>query len=55
MVKPEVLIAASKKAARFTYNHYNWDENGNATTVKRTELKPQPLSKVVDALFNLAR
>lgn len=54
-VKREVLIAASKKAAQFRYNHYNWDENGNATTVQRTELKPQPLSKVVDTLFNLAR
>lgn len=54
-VSRDVLIAASKKAAQFKYNHYNWDENGNATSVKRTEMKPQPLSKVVDALFNLAR
>jgi hypothetical protein len=54
-VSRDVLVAASKKASQFRYNHYNWDENGNATTVKRTELKPQPLAKVLDALFELAK
>jgi len=54
-VDVSILIAASKKAAQFRYNHYNYDAKGNATTVKRAELKPQPLEKVVSTLIDLAK
>ena len=48
-----VVIAASKKAAQFRYNVYTYDAAGNST-LKRKELEPQPLGKVVNALFQQA-
>jgi hypothetical protein len=49
------LVAASNGAANFRLNWYNYDANGNATTIKRQELRPQPLSKVVNALITQSR
>lgn len=49
----DVLLAASKKAAQFRYNVFidGYAVNG----VKRSELKPQPLGKVVHYLISLAK
>ena len=52
-IDPGVLLAASKKASQFRYNIYKYDSAGNAT-LKRQELEPQPLGKVVNALFRQA-
>lgn len=48
------VINASKKAAQFRYNMYDYAADGTAI-LRRAELKPQPLQKVVGALFDLAK
>ena len=50
----ESVIAASKKAAQFHYNHYQYDSSGNST-VSFQELKPQPLEKVLRTLIDQSR
>ena len=47
----DTVVAASKKASQFRYNHYRYDSNGNAT-LDYAELKPQPLEKVVKSLVD---
>ncbi len=58
----QTLISLSKKASQFRYNHYKYDSNGRIVTdangyyvVTRAELKPQPFSKVVNQLVDMAK
>lgn len=54
-IDASTVMTASKKAANFRLNWYSYDAAGNSTGVKRAELRPQPLSKVVNFLINQAR
>lgn len=51
----EELVAASKKGSQFRYKHFNYDAEGNPTTIRREELRPQPLGTIVNALIEMAK
>ena len=52
---PQEVLMASKIASGFRLNWYNFDEAGNQIGLKRAELRPQPLGKVVSSLIKQAR